>query len=54
MLYNAFQSHSHQDAEIVEAAAKCLEDDAGLHVWLDKWVLFSLTEQEIATVEGRE
>lgn len=37
--YNAFLSHSHQDAEIVEALAKRLEDDAGLRVWLDKWVL---------------
>ena len=31
-----FLSHSRQDAEIVEALAKRLEDDAGLRVWLDK------------------
>ena len=37
--YDAFLSHSHQEAEIVEALANRLEDDAGLRVWLDKWVL---------------
>ena len=35
----AFLSHSHQDAAIVEVLAKRLEDDAGLRVWLDKWKL---------------
>ena len=43
--YNAFLSHSHQDAEIVEALGERLEDDAGLRVWLDKWEL-ALREQE--------
>ena len=38
-MYDAFLSHSHEDAEIVEALATRLEDDAGLRVWLDKWVL---------------
>jgi hypothetical protein len=37
--HDAFLSHSHQDAEIVEALAKRLEDETGLRVWLDKWVL---------------
>ena len=32
--YDAFPSHSHQDAEIVEVLAKRLEDDAGGQVWL--------------------
>jgi hypothetical protein len=38
-MYNAFLSHSHQNAEIVEALAKRLEDDADLRVWLDRWQL---------------
>jgi hypothetical protein len=38
-IYDAFLSHSHQDAEIIEALARRLEDEAGLRVWLDKWVL---------------
>ena len=46
--YDAFLSHSHQDAEIVEALAKRLEDDAGLRVWLDKWVL--VADQVVRTV----
>lgn len=37
--YDVFLSHSHRDAEIVEALARRLQDDAGLSVWLDKWVL---------------
>jgi hypothetical protein len=39
MTYDAFLSHSHQDAESVEALARRLEDEAGLRVWLDQWVL---------------
>jgi hypothetical protein len=37
--YDAFLSHSHQDAESVEALARRLEDEAGLRVWLDRWHL---------------
>ncbi|MBN2045847.1 MAG: TIR domain-containing protein [Anaerolineales bacterium] len=37
--FDVFLSHSHADAEFVEALAKKLEDDAKLIVWLDKWVL---------------
>ena len=39
--YDALLSYSHQDAEIVEALAKRLEDEAGLWVWMevtDAWV----------------
>lgn len=38
-VYDAFLSHSHVDAELVELIAKILEDEEGLRVWLDKWVL---------------
>lgn len=38
-IYDIFLSHSHRDADMVEALAQKLEDDAGFQVWLDKWVL---------------
>jgi hypothetical protein len=37
--YDAFLSHSHLDADMVEELARRLEDNANLSVWLDKWVL---------------
>src|SRR5438552_12752671 len=37
--FNVFLSHSHTDALWVEELARRLEDEAKLHVWLDKWVL---------------
>jgi len=37
--YDVFLSHSHKNAESVEALAKKIEDEADLKVWLDKWVL---------------
>lgn len=37
--FDVFLSHSHEDAEWVEELAKRLEDNAELHVWLDKWIL---------------
>jgi hypothetical protein len=37
-LYDVFMSHSHQDAEAVEALARWLRAEAGLSVWLDRWV----------------
>jgi hypothetical protein len=37
--YDAFLSHSHADADWVEALARKLEDEAGLTVWLDRWTL---------------
>ena len=33
--YDAFLSHLRRGAEIVEALAKRLEDEAGLRVWLN-------------------
>ena len=36
---DAFLSHSHADAAIVEQLARKLEDEAGLTVWLDQWFL---------------
>jgi len=38
-IFDIFLSHSHHDADVVEALAQKLEDDAGFRVWLDKWVL---------------
>ena len=37
--YDVFLSHSHTDSGWVEQLAAKLEDQAGLSVWLDKWVL---------------
>jgi hypothetical protein len=37
--FDVFLSHSHEDAEAVERLGAKLEDQAQLHVWLDKWVL---------------
>lgn len=38
-IFDVFLSHSHEDALLVEELAKLLEDDFGLRVWLDKWIL---------------
>ncbi|MEM7086699.1 MAG: tetratricopeptide repeat protein [Bacteroidota bacterium] len=38
-IYDAFLSHSHDDAEQVEYLAAKLEDEAGLKIWLDEWEL---------------
>jgi hypothetical protein len=37
--YDTFLSHSHIVAEIVELIATKLEDEHGLNVWLDRWIL---------------
>jgi hypothetical protein len=38
--FDVFFSHAHTDAEAVETISIKLEDDeAGLKVWLDRWVL---------------
>lgn len=37
--YDVFLSHAHVDADLVEPLAARLEDEAGLRVWLDRWVL---------------
>jgi hypothetical protein len=37
--FNAFLSHSHDDAEWVQRLAVRLEDQCGFRVWLDRWRL---------------
>lgn len=37
--FDVFLSHAHIDAEIIEALAVKLEGEAGLRVWLDRWIL---------------
>jgi len=37
--FDVFLSHAHIEAEAVESIAIKLEDEAGLRVWLDRWVL---------------
>ncbi|HVX15984.1 MAG TPA: TIR domain-containing protein [Pirellulales bacterium] len=37
--YDVFLSHPHTEAEAVESIAARLEDEAGLKVWLDRWIL---------------
>ena len=37
--YDVFLSHNSLDKDAVEALARRLEDDAGIHPFLDKWHL---------------
>ncbi len=37
--FDVFLSHSHNDAEVVGAIARDLEDKHNFKVWLDKWIL---------------
>jgi TIR domain len=37
--FDVFLSHAHTEAEAVEIIGAKLEDEAGLKVWLDKWIL---------------
>ncbi len=37
--FDVFLSHSHEDRTWVEGIARRLEDERGIHVWLDKWIL---------------
>src|SRR5262245_30677182 len=39
--FDVFLSHAHAAAEVVEELGVWLTDEAGLKVWLDKWVLFA-------------
>jgi hypothetical protein len=39
--FDVFLSHSHTDASWVEQLAHRLENEAGLRVWLDRWVLIT-------------
>jgi len=51
-LYDVFLSHSHDDAESVEALGVRIEDDAELCVWLDKWVLIPGEHWQQAMAKG--
>src|SRR5262249_19239488 len=48
--FDLFLSYSHRDAAWVEDLARRLEDENGLRVWLDKWILVpgAQWQQEIA------
>ena|ERR1051326_2043539 len=37
--YDAFLSHSHDDADWVQQLAQRLEDECGFKTWLDRWLL---------------
>lgn len=37
--FDVFLSHPHTEADAVESIGAMLEDDAGLKVWFDRWVL---------------
>jgi len=37
--YDAFISHSHDDADWVQRLAQRLEDECGFKTWLDRWLL---------------
>jgi hypothetical protein len=54
MITDTFLSHSHEDAPWVEALARRLEDDCGLKVWLDKWVLVPGKSWQQAMARGLE
>jgi hypothetical protein len=52
--YDAFLSHSHDDAAWVEALAKRLEDELALRIWLDRWILVPGRSWQQAMVRGLE
>ncbi len=37
--YDVFISHEHSEADVAEKLGSRLEDEAGLRVWLDRWIL---------------
>jgi hypothetical protein len=50
--FDAFLSHSHADAELVEGLAQRLEDHHDFHVWLDRWVLVAGENWQPAMARG--
>ena len=54
MSTHTFLSHSHNDALQVEVLARRLEDECGLSVWLDKWVLVPGKNWQQAMARGLE
>src|ERR1051326_5590952 len=52
--YDAFLSHSHDDATWVEALARRLEDECDFRIWLDRWVLVPGKSWQRAMTRGLE
>ena len=52
--YDVFLSHAHVDADLVEPLAARLEDEGGLRVWLDKWVLIPGAHWQQEMAKGLE
>ncbi len=50
--FDVFLSYAHIDAEWVEDLAIRLEDEAGLRVWLDKWILIAGQPWQQATARA--
>ncbi len=50
--FDVFLSYSQGDAQWVEELAERLEDEAGLRVWLDKWILVPGTSWQQAIARG--
>lgn len=50
--FDVFLSYSHMDADWVEHLARRLEDEHGLRVWLDKWVLVAGQPWQQAMARG--
>jgi hypothetical protein len=52
--FDAFLSHSHDDAAWVEGLARKLEDECGFRIWLDRWVLVPGKSWQQAMAKGLE
>jgi len=50
--FDAFLSHSHDDAPWVESLARRLEDECGFKVWLDRWTLIPGKSWQQAMAKG--
>src|SRR5215471_11897492 len=50
--YDSFLSHAHDDKDWVEAIAQRLEDEQGLRVWLDRWMLVPGESWQQAMAKG--
>lgn len=51
-MFDVFLSHAHLDAEVVEQLGIRLADEAGMRVWLDKWVLVPGEHWQQAMAKG--
>lgn len=52
--YDVFLSHAHEDREWVEALARRLEDERGIRVWLDRWILVPGRDWQQGMAKGLE